>query len=203
MFDGAAAHTFILEAYDRKLGGFVYWEPWAKGTFLGKGNNKAGLAAQPYPGQRKYFWITDAELGRVLYSVQYEWDMVQDDRNLRALLRRPEEKAAAELKKLREAKPKGWQTEEARLLGAGRSCLVGGDAKSAASAFQACRELYPTCVEAIIGLGDARLEEGKAAEANALYREALVLLAKDARFASRTKARLATTMRKRLSAGKP
>src|SRR5262249_37743299 len=80
---------------------YVYWEPWAKGTYLGQGNNKAGVAAHPLPSERKHFSVTEEELGKVLYAVSAPWEELRRDRELLSLLDRPEAEVVRELKKMR------------------------------------------------------------------------------------------------------
>lgn len=201
VFDGASAHTVNLLQFDRRLGGYVYWEPWAKGTFLGQGNNKAGIAARQHPSSHRYFWVTPEELEKVLYSVLAEWEVLERDRKLIGLLNGPEGQALAELKKLHAADPKNPQTGELRLLGAGQFYLSDNHPRAAGTAFQVCRALYPASIEAVIGLADARrLQGGHGEEAVKLYREALDGLARDTRFTPLKKARLEQHIRKHLPA---
>jgi hypothetical protein len=199
VFDGAVAHSIVLSHFDRKVGGYVYWEPWPKGTFLGQEKNKAGVAARQHSYHPKYFWITEEELGKVLYGVLDKWEALEHDRQLIELLSQPVEQALAKLTRLHDADPENLQTSEARLLGAGQSYLLEVQAKEATSAFQICRTLYPASNEAAIGLADARRLQGDRERATKLYREAMDQLTGDSRLTPLKKARLEKHIQEHLS----
>jgi tetratricopeptide (TPR) repeat protein len=190
VFDGATAHVVSLRLFDRKAGGYVYWEVWPDGTFLGKGNNRAGIAARRYPSAPRNFLITEAELAKVLYCVGDEWENLEADRIFLERFRKPKDQVVAEFKKLLPKNPKLMRYHEARLLAAGQCFLLDKQTKEASLAYQVCRTLHPDSVEALIGLADAQRSEGNKKAAAKLYRSALAELSVNKRLLSLKKERL-------------
>jgi hypothetical protein len=173
VFDGATAHVVRLRMFDREAPGFVYMEMWPKDTFLGKGNNRAGIMARPHPSYVRTYVITENELAKVLYSVQDEWAILEGDRIFLERFRKPKDEVVVEFRKLL---PKGAQAaryHEVRLLAAGQCFLLDKQTKEATLAFQVCRTLHPDSVEALIGLADVQRLEGNKNAAAKLYRSAL------------------------------
>jgi len=199
VFDGATGHAMNLIEYDRSTGRYVYWEPWGKGTFLARGNNKAGVAARQHPSHRKHFSVTEEELGKVVYAVTGSWQVLQGDRELLELLDRPEAETLAALKKIHKKDSKNPQISESHLLASGRLCLLEKQSKKAANVFRACRALYPQSLEALIGLGDVLRAEGKREEAVRAYRQALDELSGNKQLTPAKKERLEKQIRDSLS----
>jgi tetratricopeptide (TPR) repeat protein len=173
--DKALTHAIRLIHFDRRLGGYVYWDPWpaGKGSFLSERNNIAGVAAKRHPAAEKFYWVTEAELVRVLYAVDDDWAGLEEDRKLMKIFSGEDGAALAALRELHANDPNHSQTTEARLLGAGQFYLIGKETRTAATAFRCCQGFYPTSIDAIIGLADARRLQGNLVAATGLYEEAL------------------------------
>jgi hypothetical protein len=203
VFDGATAHAIVLRSYDRGAGRYIYWEPWGKGTFLGRGNNRAGVAARPQPSERKFFSVTEKELGEVLYAVSAPWEVLEPDHRLLELLNGPEAQVVDALRKMHEKDPQNTQTREQRLLSMGRFLLLEEQPRKAALAFRACRALDPESVRALVGLGDAQRAAGDQVGAAPFYRQALAELAGDKRLSLPDREALEKQIRDGLSTSRP
>lgn len=186
VYDEATAHAIVLEFYDRAAGRYVYWEPWAKDTFLGRGNNRAGIAARE-TSNRKFFSVTEAELTKVLYTLSAPWEELEPDHRLLELLDEPEARAVEALKKKHENDPQNHQTSEQRLLTLGQFLLLEEKPRKAAVTFRACRTLHPKSIRALVGAADALRAAGDRDGAAALYRQARTELAEDKKLSSSDK----------------
>jgi len=70
--DGRKSHSITLYSFDAATDSFRYWEPWGRGSFLEAEHNVAGVSARPDPAQRKFFFVTRAELAQVLHSTMVQ-----------------------------------------------------------------------------------------------------------------------------------
>ncbi len=196
VYDEATAHAILLQSYDRAAGRYVYWEPWAKGTFLGRGNNRAGIAAR---GDRKIFSVTEAELTKVLYTLSAPWEELEPDHRLLELLDGPEARVVEALKKIYENDPQNSQIREQRLLNLGQFLLLEEKPRKAVVAFRACRTLHPKSIRALVGQGDALRAVGDRDGAATLYRQARAEMADDKGLSSQQKEALEKHIRDALS----
>ncbi len=76
LFDGHKGHTVNLSGYDRATKRFVYSDSLgSKNTFLGEGNNLAGVKAVPDP-QHHGFVVTEPELQKVLQAALLHFEFL-------------------------------------------------------------------------------------------------------------------------------
>ncbi len=68
VFDGASAHTIILEDFNTTTETYVYLDPWGQGSFLEARNNAAGINALQHPTESRSWLLKSEELERVIYA---------------------------------------------------------------------------------------------------------------------------------------
>lgn len=66
-YDGETGHCIVAVATDPS-GHIVFFDPWPGASLLARGENVAGVAAEPMNPEERYWRIAPAEFARVLYA---------------------------------------------------------------------------------------------------------------------------------------
>jgi hypothetical protein len=80
VYDGRTAHSINAVNTDSSLAHVTYVDPWAKGSFLQKQNNEAGVDVTPSTTNAREWVIATSELERVIYGavlIPDDWKNVE------------------------------------------------------------------------------------------------------------------------------
>jgi tetratricopeptide (TPR) repeat protein len=175
LFDGHKGHVVNLDGYDRATKRFRYCDSLgAKNTFLGEGNNLAGVKAVPDPQHPGEFVVTEAELKKVLHAAFVPFEFFRP-----YYYAGNTDQAIQQYRQMQQRYPKSDELQEERLLTEAEILADEGEHVHACNLYVVCFMLHEKSARASAGIAAEYAALGRMEPAANFYAESIQKLAGD------------------------